>query len=68
MAKFDYILSSGRDSTHLSDNILQALLPNSESKLAKRHLHSIHYPIQSYTYFATIKAGRSNGSLSNPNI
>lgn len=58
MAKCDYILSSGRNSTHLSDTILQALLPNSESKLAKRHLHSIHYPIQIYTYFANIRARR----------
>lgn len=68
MAKGDYILSSGSNSTQLSDNILQGLLPNSQSKLAKSHLDNIHYPIQSYIYFGTIKARRNDGSISNPNI
>ncbi|MFM7549759.1 MAG: glycosyltransferase family 2 protein [Cyanobacteriota bacterium] len=61
-----YILSSGRDISCYLSRIYGGFAPNSESELEASCLHVNHYPIQSRSYFVSVKSVRGDAYFSDP--
>jgi len=66
LKKGSYILPSGRQISEHIHSIYAGFTPASESELDASHLHMNHYPIQSKSYFTSVKSTRGDAYFSDP--